>query len=64
MIIEKIKLLREIRGWSLAHLARQSYVTKSYLCALENGRRKDENMSVHILRKIAKAFDVPITYFF
>lgn len=52
----KIKDLRTKRGISLTELAKRSGVSKSYLSFLE--RNMQQNPSIEVLEKIAKALDV------
>jgi transcriptional regulator with XRE-family HTH domain len=54
-----IKTLRQKKGLSQKALAEQVGVTDAYITMLESGKRK--NPSLDILKKLAKALDVPVT---
>lgn len=54
-----IKTLRQEKGLSQKALAEQVGVTDAYITMLESGKRK--NPSLDILKKLAKALDVPVT---
>jgi transcriptional regulator with XRE-family HTH domain len=54
-----IKTLRQEKGLSQKALAEQAGVTDAYITMLESGKRK--NPSLDILKKLAKALDVPVT---
>jgi transcriptional regulator with XRE-family HTH domain len=54
-----IKQLREAKGLSQKALAEKADVTAAYIAMLETGKR--ENPSLAILRRLAKALDVPVT---
>lgn len=56
---EKIKELRNSKGWSLDELAQQSNVSKAYLSQLENG--ESERPSAEILYKIATTLGTSIS---
>jgi len=49
---EKVKALREARGWSQAELARAGAVRQALLSELESGRKEDTTGSV--LRRLAR----------
>jgi len=54
---EKVRKLREFKGFSLPLLAEKAGISKGYLWQLEN---KKKNPSIEILEKIAKALDLTI----
>ncbi len=54
-----IKGLRESKGLSQTELAKRARIARVYLVLLESGKRK--NPSLEILRRLAKALDVPMT---
>lgn len=56
-----IRALRKSRGWTLAILADQAGCSVGYLSEVERGAR---TVSIKFLRSIAKAFDVPLGFFF
>lgn len=58
---EKIKVLREKKGWSRAELAKKLEVDRTYIYKIENGQSKP---SVKLLTKIADLFGVSLKYFF
>lgn len=60
MIGERIKKLREQKGYSITELAELACVSKSYLSYIE--RDLNKNPSIHFLMKIAKPLDVSIEY--
>lgn len=60
MIGERLKTLREERGYSLTKLADLAGVSKSYLSYLERDLR--DNPSLQFLSKIADALDVTLEY--
>ena len=57
---EKLKDLREARGWSQSELARQARVRQALLSELESGRKADSTGSV--LRRLAEALKVSVDY--
>jgi transcriptional regulator with XRE-family HTH domain len=57
LLAERIKMLREARGWTQEQLAERSAMQRSYLADLELGRR---NPSVRTLVKVANAFDIAV----
>lgn len=60
MIGERIKKLREQKGYSITELAEHANVSKSYLSYIE--RDLNKNPSIHFLMKVAKPLDVSIEY--
>ncbi|WP_316569232.1 helix-turn-helix domain-containing protein [Neobacillus sp. YIM B06451] len=60
MIGERIKKLREQKGFSLSELAELAHVSKSYLSGME--RDLNKNPSIHLLLKVAKPLDVSIVF--
>ncbi|MEH7010020.1 helix-turn-helix domain-containing protein [Neobacillus niacini] len=60
MIGERIKKLREHKGFSITELAELANVSKSYLSYIE--RDLNKNPSVHFLTKVAKPLDVSIEF--
>jgi transcriptional regulator with XRE-family HTH domain len=54
-----IQQLREAKGMTQRDLAAKAEVTQAYVAQLEMGARK--NPSLKILKRIAKALDVPVT---
>jgi len=58
---QDIRALRKSRGWTLAVLAKQAGCSVGYLSEVERGERI---VSIKFLRSIAKAFDVPLGWFF
>jgi XRE family transcriptional regulator, master regulator for biofilm formation len=51
--------MREEKGWTQRDLAKQAKVTPGYVAQLEMGIRK--NPSLEMLKRLAKALDVPVT---
>lgn len=60
MIGERIKILREQKGYSITELADLANVSKSYLSYIE--RNLNKNPSIHFLMKVAKPLDISIEY--
>lgn len=56
---ERVKRLRENRGWSQRELARKLGVNHTYLGKIE---RRDNNQSMDILFKLKELFDVSFDY--
>jgi transcriptional regulator with XRE-family HTH domain len=54
---ERIKALREAKGWSQEVLAERASIQRSYIADLERGSR---NPSVRTLVKLANAFRVSL----
>lgn len=52
---DRLRQLRKSRGWTLAQLAAHSGYDKSYLSALETGRRS--NPSLQFMEDMVKVFD-------
>ncbi len=57
----ELRSLRKNRGWTLATLAEKAGCSLGYLSEAERGERA---VSIKFLRPIAKAFDVPLGWFF
>lgn len=53
-----LKTLREQRGWTQAQVAERAAITQGYLAKLENGDQ--ENPSLDIVRRLARALKVPL----
>ncbi|CAH2714873.1 HTH-type transcriptional regulator SinR [Neobacillus rhizosphaerae] len=60
MIGQRIKKLRQQKGYTLTELAELANVSKSYLSNIE--RSLNKNPSIHFLMKTAKPLDVSIEY--
>lgn len=60
MIGERIKILRQRKGYSLSELADLAGVSKSYLSYIERDLQK--NPSLHVIAKIAAKLDTDIVY--
>nr|WP_263325060.1 helix-turn-helix domain-containing protein [Neobacillus sp. Marseille-Q6967] len=60
MIGERIKKLREQKGYSITELADLANVSKSYLSNIE--RDLNKNPSIHFLMKVANPLDVSIEF--
>ncbi len=55
---ERLKQLREMRGWNLSELARRSDISHSMILLMESGKRP--NPSLDTVRKLAKGLEVSI----
>lgn len=53
----KIKTLREEKGYSIEYLANISNIDRTYISDIEKGTR---NISLLIIEKLAKAFEIKI----
>jgi len=60
MIGERIKRLREKKGYSITELARLADISKSYLSQLERGMQS--NPSLQFLKKVAIPLDTSLDY--
>jgi transcriptional regulator with XRE-family HTH domain len=58
---DKVAKLRTERGWTLKQLSEYSGVSVSHISAIENHTRP--NPSLRQVVKLARAFNVPLTYF-
>ncbi len=58
---KKLRRLRQVRGLTLAALAKQARVTTAFISQLE---RSQTLPSLHTLQRVAAALDVSLTYFF
>ncbi|WP_233589336.1 helix-turn-helix domain-containing protein [Flavobacterium sp. RSP46] len=58
---QKVKLLREEKGFSIEQLANISNVDRNYISDIEKGKR---NVSIEIMEKIILALDTDFTSFF
>ncbi|MDX8344102.1 helix-turn-helix domain-containing protein [Rossellomorea sp. YZS02] len=58
MVGDKIKSLREEKGYTINELAHYSNVSKSYISSIERGIQK--NPSIKILKKIALTLDTSL----
>lgn len=59
---KKIKELRNIKDVSARELSERSGVARSLISQLETGKRQSTGMDT--IYRLAKALDVPLTYFF
>jgi transcriptional regulator with XRE-family HTH domain len=57
---ERIKLLRERRGWSLRELSREADVPHNTLSQLERGLRAD--VTTETAKRLARALQVSVDY--
>jgi transcriptional regulator with XRE-family HTH domain len=57
----KIKLLRMEKGWSQEKFALEADLDRTYIPSIEKG---DRNVSIIVIEKIAKAFNVNICELF
>jgi transcriptional regulator with XRE-family HTH domain len=57
----RIRALRQKRGWSQEELAHQCQLDRSYIGGVERGQR---NVSLMNVQKIAKALNVPLRVLF
>jgi transcriptional regulator with XRE-family HTH domain len=53
-----IKRLRKAKGWNKVELAKAADVTTAYISLLESGKKT--NPSLDVLKRLAKALDVPV----
>jgi XRE family transcriptional regulator, master regulator for biofilm formation len=60
MIGQKIKRLRQAKGYSITELGRLADVSKSYLSQLERGMQA--NPSLQFLVKVSAPLDTTVTY--
>ncbi|GAA0489094.1 helix-turn-helix domain-containing protein [Salinibacillus aidingensis] len=60
MIGERIRSLRESKGYSMTELAKHSGVSKSYISNIE--RNLQQNPSLQILAKIAQPLDTSVEF--
>ncbi|ASN05257.1 helix-turn-helix domain-containing protein [Virgibacillus necropolis] len=60
-IYQKIKRLRVEQGFTLKNLSEKTELSVSFLSQIERG---SSSLAITSLKKIADAFDVPITFFF
>lgn len=58
---QKVKSLREKKGFSIEHLANISDVDRNYISDIEKGKR---NVSIEIIEKIITALDTDFGAFF
>ncbi|MDT2703665.1 helix-turn-helix domain-containing protein [Enterococcus dongliensis] len=58
---EKLKELREAKGYGVNQLAMKSGVSSSQISRFENGSRKDPTLET--VKKLSKALNVSISYF-
>lgn len=61
IIAQRIKHLRELKGWTQQELADRSGISRSYLGELE---RDVSQPTAVVLKRVADAFQVPIDIFF
>ena len=57
---ERIRIIRERRGWSQNELARRARVTQALISELESGKRKD--VTGRTLRRLAESLGVTTDY--
>ena len=57
---EKLKALREARGWTQQELAQRAHVRPALLSELETGKKEDT--TGRVLRRLARALHVSVDY--
>lgn len=57
----KVKALREEKGFSIEQLANISNVDRNYISDIEKGKR---NVSIEIIEKIVMGFEIDLATFF
>lgn len=57
----KIRMLRELKGYSIEYLANIANIDRTYISDIEKGKR---NISLLIIEKLAKALEVKIQELF
>ena len=57
----KVKQLRELKGFSIEHLANVSNVDRNYISDIEKGKR---NVSITIIEKIITGLETDFSIFF
>ncbi|MGP7818715.1 helix-turn-helix domain-containing protein [Niallia sp. 01092] len=60
MIGERIRYLRQKKGYSISRLAREAGVSKTYLSNLDRGLQN--NPSIHFLEKVVKVLGISVDY--
>lgn len=58
---QRLRQLREERGYTLAEVAQKANISISHLSAVENGSRP--NPSFAVVANLAHAYNVPLSYF-
>jgi transcriptional regulator with XRE-family HTH domain len=58
---EKVKSLRELKGFSIEHLANISNVDRNYISDIEKGKR---NVSIEIIEKVITGLESDFATFF
>lgn len=58
---KKIKEMRKIRNYSARQLSEHSGIARSLISQLETGKRQSTSMDT--IYRLAKALDVPVSYF-
>ena len=58
---QKVKTMREEKGFSIEQLANVSNVDRNYISNIEKGKR---NVSIEVIEKIVNAFDIDLGVFF
>ncbi|MFN8325006.1 MAG: helix-turn-helix transcriptional regulator [Flavobacteriaceae bacterium] len=58
---QKVKQLREEKGFSIEHLANISNVDRNYISDIEKGKR---NVSIEVIEKITKGLEIDFATFF
>ena len=58
---QKVKQLREEKGFSIEHLANISNVDRNYISDIEKGKR---NVSIEVIEKITKGLETDFATFF
>ncbi len=60
-LANKVKALREEKGFSIEQLANISNVDRNYISDIEKGKR---NVSIEIIEKIVMGFEIDLATFF
>jgi transcriptional regulator with XRE-family HTH domain len=60
---ERLRSLREKKGWSQYQLERESGVARPVISRLESGERGREHLSVGVAMRLARTLGVSLDYF-
>ena len=60
---QRLKELRQRKGWTQYQLAQVSVVPRQVIARLESGERQSENMTVGVAKKLARVLGVSVDHF-
>jgi len=52
---EYLRIVRQVKGWTIREVERRSGISNAYICQLENGKT---NPTIVMLKKLAEVYEI------